>query len=151
MCSQIQILMTCMVTSRMRSSLKGWPLGCGIFLPLSSMYQDFARLQQVRNRRKKIKQKFQICVTVTISSATLSSSTTAALLLCSSCWKLMFRFHVLLFYFILLFWKILLFLNLIHFPSTFNPYLCYIFATTFSNKSRTHPLSHILITSYLRF
>ena len=41
---------------------------------------------------------------------------------------------------------ILLFLNLVHFPSTFNSYLCNIFATTFSNKSRTHPLSHVLIT-----
>jgi len=47
------------------------------------------------------------------------------------------------FLFILLFWKILLFLNLVHFPSTFNIYLCNIFATTFSNKSRTHPLQYI--------
>jgi len=65
------------------------------------------------------------------------------------CWKSTFTFHV-LFYFILLFWKFLLFLNLVHFLFTFNSYLCNIFAITLSNKSRTHPLSHILITFILR-
>ena len=58
------------------------------------------------------------------------------------CWKPTFQFFIP----ITLFWKSLLFLNLVHFPSTFN----HIFATTFSNKSRTHPLSHILITSISR-
>ena len=54
------------------------------------------------------------------------------------------------FYFYFYFWKILLFINLVHFPFTFNPYLCNIFATTFSNKSRTYLLSHVLITSISR-
>ena len=47
------------------------------------------------------------------------------------------------FYFsFIIFLKILLFLNLIHFSSTFNSYLCNIFATTFSNKSVLSFISH---------
>ena len=49
-----------------------------------------------------------------------------------------------IFYFIIL--EHLVILNLVHFPSTFNPYLCNIFVTIFSNKSRTQLLSHVLIT-----
>ena len=51
--------------------------------------------------------------------------------------------------FIYFFQKILLFMKLVHFPFTFNSYLCNIFTITFRNKLRTHPLSHVLITSWL--